>query len=53
MEGHGKHFAVCAGLLAVGGVAALAGFGALEVAAAGCMLMMGMMGWMMVRGMRS
>ena len=54
MEGHGKHIAICVGLMAVGGAAAIAGVGALRVlAGAGCMLMMGMMVWMMVRGARS
>ncbi len=54
MEGHGKHIAICVGLMAVGAGAAVAGLGALEMlAGAGCMLMMGMMVWMMVRGTRS
>ena len=51
MEGHGKHIAVCVGLMAVGAAAAFAGLGAFRVlAGAACMLMMGMMVWMMVRG---
>lgn len=54
MQGHGKHIAICLGLMAVGVTAAVAGFSALKVVAgAGCMLMMGMMVWMMARGMRS
>jgi hypothetical protein len=54
MQGHGKHIAICVGLIAVAAGAAVAGFGALKVlAGAGCMLMMGMMVWMMVRGVRS
>lgn len=54
MEGHGKHLAMCGGLMAIGAVAALAGLGALKLlASAGCMLMMGMMVWMMVRAGRS
>ena len=54
MEGHGKHIAICVGLMAVGVAAAFAGLGAVKVlAAAGCMAMMGMMVWMMVRGMRT
>lgn len=54
MHGHGKHIAICVGLVAVGGVAAVAGLGALRVlAGAGCMLMMGLMVWMMVRATRS
>ena len=54
MEGHGKHIAICVGLIAVGAAAAIAGLGTLTVlAGAGCMLMMGMMVWMMVRGARS
>ena len=51
MQGHGKHLAICAGLIALGVGAAAAGLGALKlVAAAGCMLMMGAMVWMMLRG---
>lgn len=54
MHGHGKHIAICVGLMAAGAIAAAAGLGALKVVAgAGCMLMMGMMVWMMVRGIRS
>ncbi len=54
MEGHGKHIAICVGLMAVGGVAAIAGLGALRaLAGAGCILMMGMMIWMMAQATRS
>ena len=54
MEGHGKHMAVCVGVMVIGGVAALAGLGALRLLAGlGCAAMMGMMVWMMVRGARS
>lgn len=54
MKGHGKHLAICVGLMAVGAVAAIAGLGALRLlAGAGCGLMMGMMVWMMFRGARS
>lgn len=54
MEGHGKHIAICVGLMAVGVAAAFAGLGALKLlAGVGCMAMMGMMVWMMVRGVRS
>ena len=54
MEGHGKHLVICIGLVAVGVGAAAAGLGALKVlAGAGCMLMMGMMVWMMFQGSRS
>ena len=54
MEGHRKHIAICIGLMLVGAVAAAVGLGAVRIlAAAGCMLMMGMMVWMVVRGMRS
>ena len=54
MEGHGKHIAICVGLAVVGVGAALAGLGALKLlAGAACMAMMGMMVWMMVRGMGS
>ncbi len=54
MHVHAKHIAICVGLMAVGGGAALAGLGGLRVlAGAGCMLMMGMMAWMMVRTTRS
>ena len=54
MEGHGKHIAICVGLMAAGGVAAIAGLGALKLfAGAACMAMMGMMVWTMVRGVRS
>jgi hypothetical protein len=54
MAGHGKHLAICLVLAGIGGAAALAGLGALKlVAGAACMAMMGMMVWMMVRGMRS
>lgn len=53
MHGHGKHIAICVGLMAVGAAATVAGLGTLKLlAGAGCMLMMGMMG-MMARGMRS
>ena len=52
--GHGRHIAICVGLMIVGAAAVVAGLGAVQVlAAAGCMLMMGAMLWMMVRGMRS
>lgn len=54
MQGHGKHIAICVGLIAVGIAAAVAGLGALKVlAGAGCMLMMGMMVWMVIQGIRS
>ena len=54
MGGHRKHLAICIGLMVGGAAAAIAGLGALQVlAGAGCMLMMGVMLWMMVRGMRS
>ena len=54
MQGHGKHIAICVGLMAVGAAAAFAGLGALKlVAGAACMGMMGMMVWMMLRGERS
>ncbi|MGH2837033.1 MAG: hypothetical protein ACRDJY_01645 [Thermoleophilaceae bacterium] len=50
MQGHRKHIAICAGLMAVGAEAAFAGVAALKVlAGAGCMMMMGMMVWMLVR----
>lgn len=54
MRGHGKHIAICVGLMAGSAGAALAGLGALKLlAAAGCMLMMGVMVWMAMRGTRS
>jgi hypothetical protein len=54
VRGHGKHMAICVGLMAIGAGAAIAGVGALRLAAgAGCGLMMGMMAWMMLRGSRS
>ncbi len=54
MEGHGKHIAICVGLMAVGAAAAIAGLGAFKLlAGAACMAMMGMMVWMVVRGARS
>ena len=54
MQRHGKHIAICVGLMAVGGAAAIAGLGALKlVAGAACMGMMGMMVWMMLRGARA
>lgn len=54
MQGHDKHIAICVGLMAVGAVAVIAGLGTLKLLAmAGCMLMMGAMVWMMLRGARS
>lgn len=54
MQGHGRHVAICVGLIAGGAGAAAAGLGAVSLlASAGCMLMMGMMVWMVVRGIRS
>lgn len=47
---HWHHMAICAGLVVVGIVLVTAGAGAFAfVPALGCMLMMGMMIWMMVR----
>jgi hypothetical protein len=47
---HWHHMAICAGLVAVAVVLVTAGAGAFAfVPALGCMLMMGMMVWMMVR----
>jgi hypothetical protein len=44
------HMLVCAGLVALGVVLAVSGANALAfIPAMGCMLMMGMMVWMMVR----
>ena len=44
------HMAICAGLLAVAIVLVAAGVGVFAlIAPLGCMLMMGMMIWMMVR----
>jgi hypothetical protein len=46
----GKHLAACAALVVVTGIAVVAGLDALAVlGAAGCVLMMGAMVWMMVR----
>ena len=47
---HWHHIAICAGLVAVAIVLVAAGAGAFAfVAPLGCVLMMGMMIWMMVR----
>jgi hypothetical protein len=54
MRGHGKHLAICVGLMAVCAAAAVAGFGALRLlASAGCVLMMGAMVWMAAHTIRS
>lgn len=53
MKGHLKHLAMCSPMLVIGVVLIIGGAGALGVIlpVLGCMLMMGMMMWMMGHGM--